>query len=84
METLERAKLGIEAESFLRSALGKYMIDRADEIIESRIDALIQCSPNDIQQNTDLRNDITVCNMFKEFIAEAIQDGQIAASELDE
>ena len=38
--TLERAKLGVEAEAFLRSSLGRYMVDMAEMQIQDGLLAL--------------------------------------------
>ena len=83
MNTIDYAKLGIEAEAFLRSSLGKYMMSRIDEIIEQGKTDLVLCDPHNVQMNIDIRNDIKVCQMFKEFIDATIADGLNAAEQLN-
>ena len=83
MDTLDYAKLGIEAEAFLRSSLGKYMITRADEIIENETQNLINCDAFDTEANRDIRNEIRIAQLFKDFIKAVIEDGQAATEQLD-
>lgn len=72
------AILGIDAEGFLRTPLGIYLLDRADLDITRYMDELVDASPSDLEKNTELRNKIGVCLAFKGWIAEAIQSGRIA------
>lgn len=81
---LRLAKLGIEAESFLNSALGEYMIARADAMIEENTDKLIDCEPDDIKANTKYRNMIQVGGMFKSYLLEVINDGMNAHNQIEE
>ena len=83
MDTLDYAKLGIEAESFLRSSLGKYMMSRADEIIKRETQNLVNCDAYDTDANRDIRNEIRLATMFKYFIDAVIEDGKTASEQLD-
>jgi hypothetical protein len=73
---LNVARLGIEAEAFLSSALGRYLMNRADDLINTNTDKLVECDPDDIKGNTKFRNEIHIGGLFKQFLAEAILDGQ--------
>lgn len=75
---LNTARLGIEAESFLASSLGKYLKGKADELIADQTAKLIQCSPSDIEQNTEYRNGIQIGALFITWLEDAIADGKNA------
>jgi hypothetical protein len=77
------AKLGIEAEHFQYSALGKYLYDRAEVQIESSTAELILTDPDDVKANTDIRNKINVGKMFIQWIEEAINSGKAAETNIE-
>ncbi len=81
---LNAAKLGIEAESFERSLFGKYLFGRADELIEIETNRLIHCGPSDIECNTEARNGIQIGALFKQWVEDAIQEGQMAQQLINE
>lgn len=80
--TLETAKLGVEAEGFLRSSFGKYLIERADMQMGQAVRALIDADPMDGKLNYKLRNDIKVCEQIKQWIGEAVSSGKVAHGNL--
>lgn len=82
--TLETAKLGIEAEAFLRSSLGRYMVDRADMEIERAMVELVEADPEDARLNREIRNRIHVAKQIKQWIGEAINSGRVAHENLIE
>jgi hypothetical protein len=84
MMQLDAAKLGIEAEGFLASSLGRYLVERADLEIEKLTETLIWLSPSDITANTDVRTEIQVCIKFKQWLIEAINSGRVAARNIQE
>ncbi len=81
---LEIVRIGIEAENFLSSALGTYLIEKADKLAEDATIALILCEPDDIKGNTKHRNDITVAAQFKGWIEGIISDGYVAERTINE
>ena len=81
---LESAKLGIEAEAFVRSSLGQYMLERADMEIEYATVELIAADPEDGKVNRDIRSKIAVASSIKEWIVEAIESGQVAIIQIND
>lgn len=75
---MEAARLGIEAEAFLSSNLGRYLMERADLEIDKLTQELINLDPTNIADNTRVRNGIRVCYDFKDWLAEAVNSGRVA------
>lgn len=83
-QQLSTARLGMEAEAFLSSNLGRYMLRRVDKLINEGTDDLIACEPGDIECNTKHRNQINVGALFRRFLHEAVMDGQAAYQQINE
>jgi len=81
---LETAKLGIEAESFLSSSLGKYLMDRAELHIMEHTAKLVVASPDDIKANTDCRVQIEIAQLFQEWLVELVNAGHMATNQIHE
>lgn len=81
---IETARLGIEAEAFLRSALGRYLIDRADMDIDTAMVELVSVDPGDYKANREVRNKILIAKQFKQWLGEAIVSGQVATDNISE
>lgn len=77
-QELVTVRLGIDAEAFLASELGKHLMQRAEDDIEDATAALIGIAPDDVRGNTMLRNRIYVARQFKHWMIEAIQQGRAA------
>lgn len=75
---LEVARLGVEAEAFMHSHVGRYLLERADHEIEINMVKLVEVDPGDYKANREIRNKIHVAKMFKDWIAEAIASGRVA------
>jgi len=75
---VRKAVLGIDAESFKRTNLGKYVFDRI--VVEEKqiIEELIAADPGDLIKNTKLRADIAMHRMLPKFMNEAIAAGHMA------
>ncbi|MGR9117432.1 MAG: hypothetical protein ACU85E_16915 [Gammaproteobacteria bacterium] len=81
-QLIKEARLGIEAEAFLSTDLGRYLIARANE---ERIEALEQLAvvdPNDIKAIAKLQNKVAVADSIQTWIANAIQNGYYAELEI--
>jgi len=74
-EEITRVRLGNEARAFYNSLLGKYLVNKADDMIEQKTVELIQCSPTDGNKNLILRSQIEIGVKFKQWLDEAIVDG---------
>jgi len=79
---LRMAKIGVEAEAFHRTLFGKYLIERADELIEAQTVRLIQCRIDDKACNIEARNGIQLGALFKQWLQDAIEEGQAAHMQL--
>lgn len=78
-DTQERLKvvaLGIEAERFLESDLGRYLVARAEGEREEAIAELVKVDPHDSREVQRLQNAIAVVDMVQQWIADAITSGQ--------
>lgn len=83
-ELLNYARLGIDAEAFSKSDLGKFVIEKAQHEIEAATNELIGADPDDVKMGRDIRNRIHVARMFLVWLNEAIQIGRHAHAELQE
>jgi len=82
--TMDRAKLGLEAEGFLRSSLGRYLVERAEAEIEKGFTELFKVSPSDTGGNIEARMDIQVPMNVIKWLNEAVDSGKLAMQELQE
>lgn len=67
--------LGEEAERFITSPLGKFMIERAEGEVKDAVEALKVIDPTDTQEIRILQNKIKTGEDFQYWLAEAVQDG---------
>lgn len=67
--------LGIEAESFLSSGVGRFLVDRAETEVEQAINALKVADPADIEGIRKLQNMIHRGESIQYWLAECIQAG---------
>lgn len=80
---LDKARLGIEAEAFLDSNLGRYLMERAELEIEIATQELIATEPTEIALCIRIRNRILVTELFQNWLTEAVQEGKVASQELE-
>jgi len=83
-EFVKIARLGIDAETFMASPLGKFLEGKAMKEMEAATEALIGADPADIKANTELRNQIHVARMFLTWIGDSISAGRSAHQQLRE
>lgn len=81
---LELAKLGVEAEAFERSALGRYIYDRVEAEVEDLTMQLVAADPFDKDLNLQLRSEIKSRAMVPAWIKEAINSGNMAARRIED
>ena len=81
-DLLSEARMGIDAESFLRSSLGQFLTKKAEAEIEAATAELIAADPDDLNANTVLRNQINVARMFLTWLLEGINIGRAAHEKL--
>lgn len=80
---IAEAMLGQDAQEFLSSELGRYLLGRADQEKEEAIDQLKRISPWRKRRITELQNAIWRAESIKEWIVEMIQTGQAAEHALE-
>ena len=81
-ELLSLARMGVDAESFMGTKLGKFLTMKAMAEIEAATAELIAADPYDGKANTDLRNQINVAGMFLTWLRESINIGHVAHDQL--
>jgi len=78
------ARLGIDAETFIRTPLGRFLEGKARAEEADALIALVDADPEDAKANRELRNQIHVARMFLSWINDAIEAGQQAHRQLQE
>lgn len=86
-ELFARAALGQEVQDFLASNVGRYLHGRARvDVEQAQVDALA-CDPDSFwgrKKLKKLRQKADIAKNFMRYCADAIQDGEIAYTELKE
>lgn len=78
----DRVILADAAESFLRSPLGRYLEKRAQDNAMDAMQALKSVDPNNAVAVRALQNEVFRAESIALWIAQAIQDGQLALDEI--
>jgi hypothetical protein len=81
-ETLERAVLGKMAEDWLLGDVGQFIINKVEQDTQEAIAKLINSDPHDFKQVQAAQNDIKVCEMFKVYLKQLIEEGALAVQSL--
>jgi len=79
---LKDAQLGIEAEAFLSSELGKFLLDKANAELDQANAEWIKLLPSQTNELLKLQMQATRAIEFKQWLIEAISTGHYAESEL--
>jgi hypothetical protein len=77
-ELLAKVELGLDAQAFMRTKLGQYLIGRANEIVEEAVEKLKEADPDDTKAIRDLQNTIRLNESFMYWLADAVTQGQSA------
>ena len=72
---MAEVQLGIEAEAFIHSAVGRYLVGRAEDERQRALEALGTVDPEDAKLIRELQNQHWRSNAVSGWLAEAIQDG---------
>ena len=83
-ELLSIARMGVDAEAFVRTPLGRFLVGKADREIAEATTELIAADPEDAKANRELRNRIHVASMFREWMRDAIEIGHAAHDQLQD
>ena len=70
----EITALGEQAQAFINSDLGQYIIRKSSEEVDAATVELINCEPEDSRKIRKLQTDINVASKAVEWILHAIQD----------
>lgn len=81
-EIIGVVKMGIEAERFLNSDLGKYLIERAEHDREKAISEFKACNVSDPAAVGKIRDAILIPDKVIAWLTEAIQVGYVQHEEL--
>jgi hypothetical protein len=81
-DLLKQAQLGIEAEAFLSTDLGRYLLDKADQELEDAQNKFLELLPNDSAGLLQLQSQAKRAINFKSWLSEAISTGIYAEQEL--
>lgn len=81
---LAEAVLGRDAEEFLASELGRYIVGRCDQEVADALDELSRVSPWRRRRIKDLQNKVWRAKSVKGWMAELISDGKAAEAALEE
>lgn len=82
-ELLKQAQLGIEAEAFAVSDIGKYLISRANEELDVAREKLTDVLPTDTDAIIQWQQQAKTAIHFKTWLLQAISDGHYAERELN-
>jgi hypothetical protein len=81
---LERAKMGIEAERFLASGVGRYLVERANNDANLAVEALKTVNPDDPCRVRELQSDLNVPDKIVHWLAEMVSEGNACEFQLKE
>lgn len=83
-ELLALAQMGMDAETFLRTPLGRFLVDKARREEADAMEELVGCDPEDAKTNRELRNRIHVSRMVVSWLNDAVNIGHAAHDQLKE
>lgn len=81
---MQVVRVGIEAEAFMSTDFGKYLIDRAELHKAQHMQALYEAPPDDTRTNILTRIEISAADKFLEWLREAINSGRTAHMQIRE
>ena len=81
---LKAVDLGFQAEAFLQSDIGRYLVSRAEAQIDEAVEALKEADPEDPKAIRALQNTIAVAESVQYWLADVIQQGENAQQQLHE
>jgi hypothetical protein len=79
---LQVMALGVEAEAFCKSSLGRALTQRAKDEIESGVEDLKEADPEDPKAIREIQNRIWRASAFIVWLAEIVQEGTNKEAEL--
>ncbi len=83
-ELFTAVEMGLDAQAFLESRLGKYLVQRAEDERDEAMDELKGADSDSPKLIRSLQNRIWRAEQFQYWIAELIQSGNLAEEQLKE
>lgn len=77
-------ELGLDAQKFLQSNLGRALVDKAEHEKGTFLVALVDADPDDRKLNRRIRNEILLRELGVNWILEVIGTGKVAENEIHE
>jgi hypothetical protein len=81
-ELVKASELGTEAENFLGTELGKYLVQRAEAECEAAVESLKTVSPTATEEIRTLQNQIYRAESFQYWLGEAVTEGIVAFEQM--
>lgn len=81
---LRRVEIGLDAQRFLNTALGRDIQDRAVREVEDALIEMKTVDPTDVKRITELQFQIRVAEQFFVWLDQAIAEGNGAEQELNQ
>lgn len=82
-QTQAAALLGEQVRGFVVSEIGTYLLRRADERAQQAMTMLGSVDPEKPIEIRKLQNEIRVADLFREFLSDAVEQGDDAMATLD-
>jgi outer membrane translocation and assembly module TamA len=80
---IDEARNGMDAEVFLRSDFGRFLLERAKNEVFESLCSLKECDPYDGKKIQDLQLRIWAMERFEGWVFGALMDGKNAVDELE-
>lgn len=81
-ELMERVRIGLNAEAFLRTDLGGYVVERMTVLRRDALAILEEADPTDYRAVLIAQNEARMPLMVLQAISDAIEEGKLAESDL--
>lgn len=81
-ELMQRVRVGLNAEAFLRTDLGGYVVERMTALRRDALTRLEEADPTIPSEVMAAQNDARVPLMVLQAISDAIEDGKLAEEDL--
>lgn len=82
-DQLQDAQLGDEVDTFLRSNIGKYLLERANEQKQAALEGLVRVNPADAEEIRKLQTEIEVATAAIRWLVEQYRAGRQALRNLE-
>ena len=77
-ETVQLAARGVEAQAWLNSPVGRYVVERSIQQVEEAQAQLLEVDPTDAKAVAALQRAATTARDAVQWIIDAVQDGEAA------